>query len=99
MSKQLKNLLYISIPILLLIVTEWSCKKKDVFPSQQLPQIISLSPASAKAGTQVTIKGSDLKGVSDVRFGTSEAINFNAGANTDTAISVTVPDSLPLGPM
>jgi hypothetical protein len=99
MSKQLKNLLYISIPILLLIVTEWSCKKKDVFPSQQLPQIISLSPASAKAGTQVTIKGSDLKGVSDVRFGTAEAINFNAGANTDTAISVTVPDSLPLGPM
>jgi len=99
MSKQLKNLLYISIPIFSLIMMEWSCKKKDVFPSQQLPQIISLSPASAKAGTQVTIKGSNLKGVSDVRFGTVGAINFNAGANTDTAISVTVPDSLPLGPM
>jgi hypothetical protein len=84
---------------LLLIVTDWSCKKKDVFPSQRLPQIISLSPASAKAGTQITLKGSNLKGVSDVRFGTAEAINFDASANTDTAISVTVPDSLPLGPM
>jgi hypothetical protein len=99
MSKQFRNLLCISVPIFLLIITQWSCKKKDVFPSQQLPLITSLTPASAKAGIQVTIKGNNLKKVADVRFGTAEAANFNASANTDTAISVTVPDSLPLGPM
>ncbi len=99
MSKHFKNLLYIGIPILLLIVTEWSCKKKDVFPSQQLPKITSLSPSSAKAGTQITIRGNNLKNVSDVRFGTTEVTTFSAGNNTDTAINVIVPDSLPLGPL
>lgn len=99
MRKKFKSLLFFSIVIGGLIVLQFGCKKKDVFPSQQLPQISLLSPASAIAGTQVTIKGSNLKGVSDVRFGTAEAANFNAGANTDTAISVTVPDSLPLGPL
>jgi hypothetical protein len=99
MSKQFKTLLYINIPLCLLIFLQWGCKKKDVYPHQQLPQITALSPASAKAGTPIVIKGTNLKNVSEVRFGTAEAVNFNSGNNTDTAIAVTVPDSLPLGPL
>lgn len=99
MSNTLKRLFCICFSIFLLVFTQWSCKKKDVFPAQQLPRINSLSPASAKAGTVVTIKGANLKNVSAVRFGTKDASNFNAATNTDTSINVTVPDSLPLGPL
>lgn len=97
MFRQSKSLLYISIPLFAFIVLQWGCKKKDVFPSQQLPEIQSLSESGAKAGTPITIKGVNLKNVSDVKFGTMAAANFNATVNTDTAIYVTVPDSLPLG--
>lgn len=95
MQKHFKNLLYINSVLLLLAIA--GCKKKDVFPSEQLPKITSLSPTSAKAGTLITIKGNNLKAVTDVKFGTKEAAGFNQSANTDTAINVNVPDSMPLG--
>lgn len=99
MSIHFKNILRVSLPLFLMIFLQWGCKKKDVYPGQQLPRITSLSPISAKGGTSLVIKGANLKNVSDVRFGTVAAVNFNPGSNTDTAIDVTVPDSLPLGPM
>jgi hypothetical protein len=97
MFRQSKSLIYLSISAFAFLLLQWSCKKKDVFPSQQLPEINSVSPASAKARTLITIKGANLKNVTDVKFGNKEAAGFNASANTDTAVNVTVPDSLPLG--
>jgi len=98
MSKH-KNFLYLSILIISAVVVQLGCKKKDVFPSQQLPEITTLSPLSAMAGTPIIIKGNHLKNVDNVRFGASSAAGFDASANTDTAIHVIVPDSLPIGPL
>ncbi|HMH24837.1 MAG TPA: IPT/TIG domain-containing protein [Puia sp.] len=97
MSRQFKSFLYLSTALLLLAIWEQGCKKKDVFPSQTVPQLKSVSPASAIPGTTVVLKGANLKNVSDVRFGTAEAAKFNASSNTDTSITVVVPDSLPAG--
>jgi hypothetical protein len=83
--------------MLALLLLQWGCKKKEVYPSKQFPAILSLSPASATMGTSIIIKGNNLKNVTDVKFGSREAANFNASSNTDTAIKVTVPDSLALG--
>jgi hypothetical protein len=85
--------------MLVLALIQWGCMKKDVYPSKQFPQITSLSPSSAIMGTPIIIKGTGLKNVTDVKFGTVEAANFSASNNTDTAIKVTVPDSLALGPI
>jgi IPT/TIG domain len=98
MLRQIKKLLYFGVPVLTLTMLQWSCKKKDVYPSEQLPVITSLSPSSAIMGTQIVIKGVNLKNVTDVKFGSVEAANFSASGNTDTSIKVTVPDSLALGP-
>lgn len=81
-----------------LTTLQWGCKKKDVFPSQTLPEITSLSPSSAMGGTLIIIKGNHLKDVNSVKFGASDAAGFDQSANSDTSIRVTVPDSLPLGP-
>jgi hypothetical protein len=97
MFRRSKSLIYLSIPVFAFILLQLGCKKKDVFPSQQLPEIQSLSVASAIAGTPITIKGINLKSVNEVKFGNKDAVNFSAAANTDSAIHVSVPDSLPLG--
>lgn len=97
MFKQSKSLIYLSISIFSLALLQSSCKKKDVFPSQQLPEITSMSPSSAIAGAPVVLKGINLKNVDAVRFGTAMAAHFDSTANTDTAIHINVPDSLPLG--
>ncbi|HEX3935004.1 MAG TPA: IPT/TIG domain-containing protein [Puia sp.] len=94
-----KHFSYLSAAMLVLALIQWGCMKKDVYPSRQFPQITSLSPSSAIMGTPIIIKGTNLKNVTDVKFGTVEAANFNASNNTDTAIKVTVPDSLALGPI
>ncbi len=73
-----------------------SCKKEDKYPSQSLPSIITVNPTSAIPGSSVEIKGSNLKSVTDVKFGTTDAV-FDASSSTDTAITVIVPDSLPPG--
>src|SRR5882724_3126649 len=99
MSRQPNKFLLIIVSILVLIFFQWACKKKDVFPSQQLPEITSLSEQSAMAGTPIVIRGNHLKGVDNIRFGQASAANFDPSANTDTAIRVSVPDSLPVGPL
>jgi hypothetical protein len=97
MINQFKSFIYISTAIFALTLLQWNCKKKDVYPSQQTPAIASVFPSSAIAGTAVVIKGSNLKNVSDVKFGAAEAAKFNPGNNSDSSITVVVPDSLPLG--
>jgi hypothetical protein len=97
MLRQFKNVLYLGIPMLAFMLLQWGCKKKDVYPSEQLPLISSLSPSSAIVGTAIVIKGTNLKNVTDVKFGSSEAANFSASNNTDTAIKVTVPAGLTPG--
>lgn len=79
------------------ILVQESCKKTDVFPVQTLPSITGLSPTSGIAGTPVTIKGLNLKNVVAVQFGTKPAAAFIPANNTDTAITVKVPDSTGLG--
>lgn len=74
-----------------------SCKKSDVFPGQTLPSITGLSPTSGIAGAPVTIRGINLKDVVAVQFGTKAAAAFIPANNTDTAITVKVPDSTGLG--
>ncbi len=97
MLRQFKNVLILGIPLVVLSLLQSGCKKKDVYPSQQLPLITSLSPSVAIIGTAIVIKGTNLKSVTDVKFGSREAANFSASNNTDTAIKVTVPDSLTPG--
>jgi hypothetical protein len=81
------------------LFVQTGCKKPEVFPDQTLPSITSLSPTSGIAGASVTIKGSNLKNVVAVKFGTRPAAAFIAANNTDTAITVKVPDSTGLGDM
>jgi len=80
-----------------LFFVQTGCKKTEVFPGQTLPSITGLSPTSGIAGTPVIIKGLNLKNVVAVQFGTKAAANFNAANNTDTEITVKVPDSTGLG--
>lgn len=81
----------------LVLFVQTSCKKNNVFPGQTLPSITSLSPTSGIAGTSVTITGVNLKNVVAVKFGTRAAANFNPTGNSDTEITVNVPDSTGLG--
>lgn len=73
------------------------CKKEIENPSQSLPVIKEIFPASAIVKAPIVIKGVNLKNVTKVQFGTKVVSDFNASANTDSSVSVTVPDSLPLG--
>src|SRR5258708_22047002 len=93
MLKQSKVFFLISVAVIAIVFLQ-SCKKHDVFPSQQLPQLISVNPSAAKVGDTVVIKGANLKSIADVKFGTLEADKFNSNANTDTAIRVVVPATL-----
>jgi hypothetical protein len=97
MLRQFKKILTLGIPIIVVILLQMGCKKKDVYPSEQLPIIASLSPSSAIVGTAIVIKGTNLKNVTDVKFGSAEASNFSASNNTDSAIRVTVPAGLTPG--
>jgi len=97
MSRYLKSSFYLSIPIFgLLFIT--GCKKKEVYPPETLPSIISLSQTSGVGGTPVVIHGNNLKNVDSVKIGSANAAGYNPGKNTDTAIHIIVPDSLPAGP-
>ena len=96
MLKQFKTALLISIPVVALVLLQTSCKKRDVYPSQQLPRLAEIKPTAAMVGDTVVLKGSNLKNVVDVKFGTTDVSKYTT-ANTDTSISVVVPDSLPPG--
>ena len=71
-----------------------SCKKQDKFPDQTLPAIVTVNPTSAIPGSPVNIKGTHLKDVTAVRFGTVSAV-FDTPS--DTSITAIVPDSIPPG--
>ncbi|HEY2726529.1 MAG TPA: IPT/TIG domain-containing protein [Parafilimonas sp.] len=94
MHKQLQGVFLISITICAFALLLPSCKKEDKYPSQTLPNVITVNPTSAIPGTPVDIKGVNLKSVTEVRFGTTAAV-FDTPS--DTSISAIVPDSLPPG--
>ncbi len=96
MHKQFQRVFFFSLVIAALIFIVSSCKKQDKYPGQTLPKITSVNPSSAIPGTHVKIKGVNLKNVSDVKFGTTDAV-VDAASITDTAINTIVPDSLPPG--
>ena len=96
MHKQFKAVFLISIPLFAIAFLQTGCKKRDVYPSQQLPKITAINPTSAMVGDTVVLQGSNLKNVVDVKFGTSDVTKYTT-ANTDNAISVVVPDSIPPG--
>ncbi|MEO8768561.1 MAG: IPT/TIG domain-containing protein [Ferruginibacter sp.] len=80
-----------------MLFVQTSCKKSSNFQDQTLPSITSLSPESGFAGSPVTIRGINLKNVVAVQFGTKPAADFLPANNTDTEITVNVPDSTGLG--
>jgi hypothetical protein len=97
MNKILKSLLLVGFPIVAATVFLAACKKEITYPGQQLPAISGVFPSSATANTQVVVKGVNLKNVSKVQFGTRVAANFNPALNTDSSVTVSVPDSMALG--
>ena len=97
MNKPFNHFLLLVVAVAGLVAVQQGCKKKDVYPSQQLPVIKSVTPAQAKVGTAVVIKGSNLKNVTSVKFGKVDAAAFSAGSNTDTSVAATVPAGLEPG--
>jgi IPT/TIG domain len=97
MNKIIKTLLSVGMALLAFIFFLSSCKKEIVNPSQQLVAISAVFPSSAIAKTPIVIKGVNLKNVNKVQFGTRVVTNFNPSANTDTSVTVLVPDSMALG--
>ncbi|MEN9570190.1 MAG: hypothetical protein RL172_1421 [Bacteroidota bacterium] len=82
------------LPVFLLALTSFfqtGCKKKDVYPDQQLPKIAAIQPSSAIPGTEVFIKGTGLQNVNDVKFGTVSASSITVMA--DTMVKAIVPDA------
>ncbi len=61
------------------------------------PTVTGISPTSGSVGTIVTITGTDLAGVTDVKFSTAVPAIFTV--DSDTQISATVPDSALTGPI
>ncbi len=94
MYKQLRIVFLLGIIIMAAGVLLPACKKVDKYPSQTLPAILTVNPTSAIPGDSVEIKGTNLKSVTDIKFGTTDAI-FDAASATDTSIIAIVPDSLP----
>ena len=97
MNKIIKNLLLISIPLAASVFFFAGCKKEITNPAQTNPVIKEIFPGSAIAKAPIVIKGLNLQNVSKVQFGTRVVTDFNAATNTDSTVSVKVPDSLPLG--
>lgn len=97
MNKIVKKILLLILPVLTSLIFFAGCKKEISNPSQSLPQIKEISPASAIVKAPIVIKGTNLKNVTKVQFGTKVVTDFNPAGNTDSSVNVTVPDSLPLG--
>jgi hypothetical protein len=97
MHKPFKSFLFLTLTFLGLATLQLGCKKKDVYPAQQLPVIKSVSPAQGKVGTAVIIKGINFKNITSVKFGKVDAAGFSAAANTDTSVAATVPAGLEPG--
>ena len=97
MYKIASRLLLPCLAVSLLLVLHNSCKKEAIYEAQTLPSIKNVLPVAGIVGTQVTIKGTNLKEVAKVRFGTVDASGFNAGTNTDSSVTVTVPAGLQPG--
>lgn len=64
--------------------------------AQALPIITSVTPTTGPAGTAITITGSNLRGVTLVKFGTSNAIADYG--SSDTTLVAAVPASGAAGP-
>ena len=97
MNKIIKNLLLISIPLAAAVFFFAGCKKEITNPGQTIPVIKEIFPGSAIAKAPIVIKGLNLQNVSKVQFGIRVVTDFNPASNTDSSVSVKVPDSLPLG--
>ncbi len=97
MNKIIKKILLISIPLAASVFFFAGCKKEITNPAQTIPVIKEIFPGSAIAKAPIVIKGLNLQNVSKVQFGTRVVTDFNAATNTDSTVSVKVPDSLPLG--
>lgn len=97
MNKIVKKILLLILPVLTSVVFFAGCKKEISNPSQSLPLIKEISPASAIVKAPIVIKGTNLKNVTKVQFGTKVVTDFNPAGNTDSSVNVTVPDGLPLG--
>src|SRR5450759_5151879 len=91
MNKIFKNPFFVFIAIISLSVIGVSYKKNDKVNAVTKPQIKGLSKTEGIIGSSVTILGVNLKNVDRIRFGAKDAANFNASANTDSSITVTVP--------
>jgi len=61
------------------------------------PMISSVSPSAGLPGTQVTITGSNLAGITQVLFGENWAASFKV--ISDTEIQASVPDDAKPGPI
>lgn len=92
MNKLFKFFMFLSIPLMSAMLV--GCGDDEPDPVPATPSITSVSPAQADPGAVVTITGNNLAGVTNVRFGTTEA-TFNADNNT--TITATVPATAEAG--
>jgi uncharacterized protein (TIGR03437 family) len=65
--------------------------------TQNCPTVSGVNPASGAIGSQVTINGSNFTGVNAVRFANN--VNASFTVNSDTQITVTVPNGAVTGPI
>ena len=94
MNKLFKFFMFLTIPLLTGMMV--SCDGEDE-PEPVTPVITAVSPEEGLPGTVVTITGTDLEDVSEVRFGTMDAEGFDPANNTATSISATVPEGIGAG--
>lgn len=66
-------------------------------PAVACPTVSNLNPASALAGTTVTITGANFTGLSAVKFANNASASFSL--NSDTQITATVPSGAVTGPI
>ena len=95
MSKLFKFFMFFTIPLLAGIMV--SCGDDAAEEEVMEPSITSVSPEEGFPGTVVTISGTNLEDVSEVRFGATDAEGFNSANNTATSITATVPAGIAAG--
>ncbi len=67
------------------------CRKKT-----DAPILLNISPVFGPEGTLVTIEGSNLANIKDITF-SGQIINFNRAYNSDNALLLRIPESVPVG--
>ncbi|WP_017730487.1 IPT/TIG domain-containing protein [Nafulsella turpanensis] len=95
MNKLLKFFMFFTIPLLAGIMV--SCGDDAPVVEPAVPSITAVDPAEGLPGTVVTITGTDLEDVTEVRFGTMDAEGFDPANNTATSLTATVPAGIAAG--